>query len=620
MKYTKFKFFRNTPLTNLAKSMNFESNSSRDNFFDSGIYESVDYTSYNYNMVRDRLTVRVDMEFDKHLGLNYCYFIDERSGIRYYCQITRTRYINEKVTEFTLTVDVLMTFFQGDFSSKVGYVNISRQHLTQDKYNNNVFKLASGDYMSTSNPRIIYQGFMPFVSDESLTEKKTLENGNTYYEAKTDGLGLVIQSSADLSANFGDIDAPKLKTSSGSVYDKVTSPVNLYYIKMNDANSLFDELSDYPWIEQNIKSIIIIPDKFIDSEDLSSVSGKSISTNTLKKFKNSKLNNLSSLDTTQIEITQDFLKNFFQTKYGFDIISNEPHLYNSNYFNIYVTNWGGAQVQIKPQNLSEHSLTWRTSGVIGYDNKVMFNVNRYNEDEENLTYQVGGATGNVQIPVPRGEYQGASLIISSWDTMPILIDNYKMSLARSAYDRSLTQENTLSGQWDIARGANENRNSTQDRLLAALNLVGSADVSTLANNYYAEYNYYRELEAKQNQDKISQPSITSQTTGNAMSIRNNVFGISVKLYGCSYNDLHLAYRYHKATGYSWKMYDQLESVRSMSIVNYVQFDGDWYMDNIPSEFMQIAKSLFSGGVSLYHNPQRIRNPFNVNIESNTRII
>lgn len=106
---TRFVFYANTPLTNMSKSMHFNSNAERDQFFDTAfsIYQVLDIRERRFNMVRDRLTVRITYEFDKGtvsgnwdssapfidnmLGVNYCYFVDENTGMRYYCQVTATK-------------------------------------------------------------------------------------------------------------------------------------------------------------------------------------------------------------------------------------------------------------------------------------------------------------------------------------------------------------------------------------------------------------------------------------------------------------------------------------------------------------------------------------------------
>ena len=57
----------------------------------------------------------------------------------------------------------------------------------------------------------------------------------------------------------------------------------------------------------------------------------------------------------------------------------------------------------------------------------------------------------------------------------------------------------------------------------------------------------------------------------------------------------------------------------MSHINYVQFDGEWIMESVPAEFQKIAKDLFKQGVSLYHNPDKVTNPFNQDVLLNRRV-
>ena len=103
---THFKLFYNTPNNSFSKYQHFENEIERDNFYDSGIYESYEFEHHNFNQVRDRLTVRFPLDYDMKLGLNYCYFWDERSMKRYYCFISNITYINERVVQADLTIDV----------------------------------------------------------------------------------------------------------------------------------------------------------------------------------------------------------------------------------------------------------------------------------------------------------------------------------------------------------------------------------------------------------------------------------------------------------------------------------------------------------------------------------
>lgn len=660
--YTHFVFFANTPLTNMSKYMNFGSNQARDDFFDTvyGKYKVLDISQRNFNMVRDRLTVNITYEFDRGtfnnersfidnmIGVNYCYFYDENTKKRFYCQVVKTEYVNDAVTKFYLAMDVLTTFFQGDFSKNIGTVHIIRQHLPKDKYNNNLYLLASRDKLQCSPPRIIQQ-FYYKLGAKSPTNKTDPNNKKlTKYKEDISTLYVVFQCSADLSSDFGNIDEPKLKTSGGTIVDYVTSPVDVYALELKDANEYFDKLGDYPWIEQNVKNINIIPKEFIDLKMLEKVNQESINNPGLRKFKNNSVSKLTTEDNlSSINVSFSNAKFHIADKLKIDpdIFSEERHLYNSGYFKYFCTNWSGAQLELQPEKLQSGDLKWGVKTILGYDNKIIFFPRLYNSDSENLHYEQGlerRISSKFQIDVPRGEYMGSALIFNSWDTLPILIDNYKMSLANSAYDRKLSEDNRLGNQFN---------NFMQDPfsqkgLYGGMNTLGTvfggagsamtagfgagglgggllsgglAVGGNLLGNWKSEYEYYRNQKAQFDQMKIQRPTETTQNLGNSFAYKNGTFGVSVKLYSVTKEDYMRAVRYHKSVGYQWDTYSKLDSVTTMSHVNYVQFDGDWIMGEIPSEFQQVAKQLFREGVSVYHNPNRIADPFSDDILNNKRV-
>lgn len=661
--YTHFVFFANTPMTNLSKYMHFDSNEERDAYYDSVFsqWKVLDITTRNFNMVRDRLTVNITYDFDKgtfdknhsfidHMqGVNYCYFFDENTQKRYYCQVVRQEYINDAVTRFYLAMDVLTTFFQGSWDLDLGTVYIIRQHLQQKTYDDNVYMLANRDALQTSPPQVIEHTFLKLGAKAPDMSKKN-EQGNVTFEENTSELYLIFQCSVDLSKNFGNIDEPKMTTSSGSVYDLVTSPVDVYVIQFDDGTDLFKELGDYPWIEQNIKNINIIPKDFIPEDGLKDVSCKSIKGKGLKKLKKGGKSRLEKqIDLTTINYSREDFERIIYDYCGFNVVRDEPHLFNKSYFKLWCTNWSGSSVELMPEKLNDFNLKWGVKSIIGYDNKIMFFPRLYNSKGENLVYDdrflenVGtGETAPIQIDVPRGEFIGAALIFNSWDTLPVLIDNYKMYLSSSAYDRKLTEENKLSNQWDnftsdpfSQKGFYGLMNSIGTVFGGAGNAAASGAMGggwlgaaaggataiggNLVGNWKSEYEYYRDLQATQDQMKIKPPSITNQSLGNSFAYRNGVFGVTVKLYAAAPKEVLRAVRYHKAVGYDWNYYGTLDSIKSMSHVNYVQFDGDWIMGEIPSEFQQQAKQLFKNGVSIYHYVIDTANPFAFDTMNNHRV-
>lgn len=646
--YTNFVFYANTPMTNLSKVMHFESNQDRDEFFDTSFdkYRVLDISVRNFNMVRDRLTVRVTYEFDRGTfdknksfvdnmqGVNYCYFYDLNTKYRYYCQVVKTEYINDNVTMFYLAMDVITTYFQGDFTSEIGNVHIIRQHLTQKRYDENIYELSNRDSLRVSPPRIINQKHLQFARG-IMTQKG--ENVASY-EPNTNNLWLVFQCSSDLSSDFGNIDEPKLVTSSGSVYDYVTSPVDVYCIRVKDGNALFKELGNFPWIQQNIKTINIIPTDFIDEKDLDQVHGKSLKSTSLFKFKSESTSDVEDKSRVdKLNYPFDEFENMIHNKYEIDL-RFERHLFNSSYFKYYCTNWAGSSVELLPEKLPEGNLRWDIQSIIGYDNKISMYPNGYNSNDENT--ELGG----IEIKVPSGEYLNSSLLFTSWDTLPVLIDNYKMSLSNTAYDRKMAEENKLTNQWDNAINGTYD-DSFGGRLFSAMNVAntvlggvlsggmsgakfgpmgamvgaGASLGGNLMGNWKSEYDYYRQLKSNQEQMKIATPTLINGSMGNAFSYKNGVFGVSIKVYAASKEDVRRALKYHKAVGYEWDYYEELGNVNSMSHINYVQFDGEWIMEGVPAEFQKIAKDLFKQGVSLYHNPDRVANPFNQDVLLNRRV-
>lgn len=646
--YTNFVFYANTPMTNLSKVMHFESNEARDEFFDTAFdkYRVLDISVRNFNMVRDRLTVRVTYEFDRGTfdknksfvdnmqGVNYCYFYDQNTKYRYYCQVIKTEYVNDNVTMFYLAMDVITTYFQGDFTSKIGNVHIIRQHLTQERYNANIYELSTRDSLRVSPPRIIQQIHLQFARGSI----KETEDSKITFEQNTNNLWLVFQCSSDLSSNFGNIDEPKLVTSSGSVYDYVTSPVDVYCIRLKDGNALFKELGNFPWIQQNIKTINIIPTDFIDEKDLDLVHGKSLKSTSLYKFRTEGISDIE--DKSKVKaLNYDFpqVNAIVLDKYGVRL-NDEKHLFNSSYFKYYCTNWAGSSVELLPEKLPEGNLTWNIQSIIGYDNKISMYPSGYNSNEENTD------NFNIDINVPTGEYLNSSLLFTSWDTLPVLIDNYKMSLSNTAYDRKMSEENKLSNQWDNALNGTYD-DSFGGRMFSAMNVAntvlggvlsggmsgarfgpagalvgaGAGLGGNLIGNWRSEYDYYRQLKAQQDQMKIATPTVINSSMGNAFAYKNGVFGVSVKMYAASKEDVTRALKYHRAVGYEWDYYEELGNVNSMSHINYVQFDGEWIMEGVPAEFQKIAKDLFKQGVSLYHNPDKVANPFNQDVLLNRRV-
>ena len=95
-----------------------------------------------------------------------------------------------------------------------------------------------------------------------------------------------------------------------------------------------------------------------------------------------------------------------------------------------------------------------------------------------------------------------------------------------------------------------------------------------------------------------------------------MFGIHFKFSKPSKSEMNKIKKYYKLFGYELNNHgSKLEKVDSMSICNYIQFEGSWSIKNVDVAIIEMMKAQFEGGVRLWHN-KNIPNPMNQNILNN----
>ena len=221
-KLTEFTFFKDTPLIDFQNTILFDSNAKRDkHFLNDNHYEKITYNS-PFNFIRDRSTISTDTSYEDFQGVNYCTFLSEfEPETRFYAYVLRTEYMNDGNAKAYLLIDSVMTYMQGNTLNTLSNLKVDRQHLSKSQYQLMKWELKNNDDVIKSNTKSYFHG------DRLLF----------------DDLLVIISSSADLQANFGDKNDPDIKTSNGKVYDKVTSPLNLYGITIDRFNELMKELN-----------------------------------------------------------------------------------------------------------------------------------------------------------------------------------------------------------------------------------------------------------------------------------------------------------------------------------------------------------------------------------------
>ena len=561
MNLTDFVFFKNTPLIDFQNTIHFNSNSERDqHFLNGGHYPTIKFGGVRFNFIRDRSTIRINVKYEDMLGVNYCTFKSDFEDIRYYAYVIEYKYINENTIEVHLLIDGIMTFTQGSVLERLPNLDIQRQHLSKSNYDKNIWELKNNDDILKTNTKHYFK-----------TEKVIFRE-----------LIVLISSSVNLKDDFGDQDNPNMKTSNGKTFDRITSPLNLYACDLNDFNRLMKSLEEYPWISQNIKSMSLIPKVFME-ENLTKVtfdSNDSLShvdyLYTISGIKTNKTEILA--DLIPVSYTPDKLMELF----GLDKVEDR-HLLRNEYTTTELYNYSGGALLVDNGQLNlDTGLSYMVDIVTGYHNEMKLYIDRY----------------RVEKGVQEGSYLNDSLTFDTFDDMPMLIDTFGLSMAKTANQRQLTESKLLTNRVDNMMDSSAN---IKDRFMNATSLASNLSPSSLFGKFNDEYEYYRQQKAEHADMALETPSISEQTTGNSFNIANDNFGIHIKYSKPTQSELNKIKKYYKLFGYQVNDKSSfLDPVNSMTICNYLQFRGSWYIRDIDVSINEMMKAQFENGVRFWH--------------------
>lgn len=582
MKTTQFTFFKNTPLIDFQNTIHFKSNAERDAFFlEGGHYSTLFLSNNNFNFVRDRSSVVLDTSYDSMRGVNYCTFLSDFENMRYYAYVVDYEYLNDNAVRVNLLIDGIMTYTQGGVLEQLPNLKIIRQHLKLSNYNANIWELKNNDDILKCYTKSY------FHTDRILFDE----------------LVVLISASVNLKADFGDVDDPKMVTSSGKQYDKITSPLNLYVCDIDDFNTLMRDLSDYPWISQNIKSMSLIPRIFLEN-NLTQVSFASHHTLSGVNY----LYEVTGIRTNRSSLTaalQDASYTMEETLelFGLDPVQ-EKHLLRNEYTTTELYNYAGGQLFIDNGQLNGiRGLSYVCEIITGYHNELKVFIDNYRNGTA-PSFNGGG-------------YVNDSLVFDQFDDIPMLIDTFNLALSKSANQRALAESKLIMNRVDSFTDPNA---TLKDRFFNAASLISNISLSNMFGKFTDEYEFYRTQKAEQADLALETPTITQQTNGNSFNIANEMFGIHFKYSRPTLFEMDKIRKYYKLFGYDVRdQGDYLDRVDSMNICNFVQFEGSWTIPGADVALIEMMKAQFANGVRLWHN-NGTRNPMQQNVLNNIMVV
>src|SRR5690625_5039147 len=272
-----------------------------------------------------------------------------------------------------------------------------------------------------------------------------------------------------------------------------------------------NELSEYAWISQNIRSMSLIPRIFMEdnltrlqfgsNETLSGVDYLySVSGSATRK--NSLLTELRNVSYTMEETLQLF---------GLDP-EQEKHLLRNEYTTTELYNYSGGQMFVDNGQLNTmRGLSYWVDIITGYHNEMKVYIDNYRNEAH--------PSDN------GGSYVNDSLVFNEFDDIPMLIDNFNLALSKNANRRELAESKLITNR--IGNVLNPNAD-LKDRFFNAASLITNFSPTNLFGKFSDEYEYYRTQKAEQADLALETPTITQQTTGNSFNIANDMFGIHFK--------------------------------------------------------------------------------------------
>lgn len=578
MKLTQFVLYKNTYFTDMQNTVHFESNQKRDEFFDTEFAQDGNTYRFdsNFNFRRDRGTIKIPDTYENLMGFNYCRFTNGFDGKTYYAYIVAMSYLNDATTQLDIVIDVVMTYTQGDVLTNLQNVEVIRQHLPKWELDQRMDWLRNNDdTLATSS--------MMFTNPNPL-------GGGIRFGA----CSYIILSAVKLDSDFGNEDNPKMKTATGERFDGITTPMNMYVCDGSLIKDLMRVLSDYPWIAQNIKSVTKVPELFIP-KDLPAISvGGQISLHVLGYDKKS----------TQIDTPFQLKLNDLRKYLGLN--DRQTYLVRDNVINVYLTDYRGNQLNFETSKIGDDNHI-KVTTVIGAFNETHIYSEQYGQRDTTKTKQ--------------GLYRDNEMVISQYDNVPMLIDNYKLNKANTAYSRQLENSRQLSGRINTLT---DNDASLKDRLFSAVSVYsnvfsgGLMSAPAKATGLFAdEYEYYRNQKAQYKQWKIAPPTVTEGSYNNSILQNTNDYGIWLKVSRINDDELNMLKTYYGKFGFeAMKGDNHVRPLDTWLICNWLQIKGPYIIPDVDRELLDQLKTILEGGVRFFHDYYRLKTTTDFSLNQN----
>lgn len=304
----------------------FNSDNERDAYFASRASDGYAFTLNGLVYLRYGEPVRVNAPFDMVTRCNYMVVKNSMQPISptegrqpdaFYYFINDAKYLAPNTTQVNVQLDVWMTYY-GRINFNLCYVN--KGHIGIANENSTIDNLS--DYLTDA------EGLN--IGDEYEIADIAIDN------FLNEPPYIVLMCTADLTAGFGTVSNPTLKTATGSINDGMPSGSAVYACNSESFLALMGKLQDAPWVSQCISMVTVVPARFVQNATSTTVAGIDMLT-----MPDNPAENIVSLEVPNV-----MGKFHVPERYR-----NLLKFYTSPYCVIEMTGYNGGEVVLKPECL-----------------------------------------------------------------------------------------------------------------------------------------------------------------------------------------------------------------------------------------------------------------------------
>lgn len=304
----------------------FDSDKERDAYFASRTSDGYAFTLNGLVYLRYGEPVRVNAPFDMVTRCNYMVVKNSMQPISptegrqpdvFYYFINDAKYLAPNTTQVNVQLDVWMTYY-GRINFNLCYVN--KGHIGIANENSTIDNLS--DYLTDA------EGLN--IGDEYEIADIAIDN------FLNEPPYIVLMCTADLTAGFGTVSNPTLKTATGSINDGMPSGSAVYACNSENFLALMGKLQDAPWVSQCISMVTVVPARFVQNATNTTVAGIDV-----LAMPDSPAENIGSLNVPNVMAMFHIPERY----------RNLLKFYTSPYCVIEMTGYNGGEVVLKPECL-----------------------------------------------------------------------------------------------------------------------------------------------------------------------------------------------------------------------------------------------------------------------------